>query len=144
MSKRTSISNAIANKFKDINGTDIYLTNIFGNSYPYLKFWDEVNDFPCVYMTNGTELREYHPDGFKWGYLNITLKLYAKGEDSSMQLENLLADIETVIDNNRQVVYDAVNGYETTEIQILSITTDAGLLAPYAIGEMNLQVRYDV
>jgi hypothetical protein len=38
-------------------------------------------------------------------------------------------------------VYDET-GAETTEILITSITTDEGLLAPYGVGEINLQVRY--
>jgi hypothetical protein len=41
-------------------------------------------------------------------------------------------------------VYDAVNNHETTEILVVSITTDEGLLAPYAVGELNLQVRYQL
>jgi hypothetical protein len=144
MSRRTSISKALAEKLKGIDGTTLYKTNIFGNAYSYLKFWDEINDFPAVYMTNGTEVREYHPGGFAWGYLNVSLKVYTKGEDSGQQLEDLLEDVETVINNNRQLVYDLDNNYETTEILITSITTDEGLLAPYGIGEINLQVRYQV
>jgi hypothetical protein len=57
-------------------------------------------------------------------------------------LESLLQDLETCIDNNRVLQYDG--SHETTEILITSITTDEGLLDPYAIGEINLQVRYQV
>ena len=142
MSRRTSIVKALAEKLKTIDGTGTFKSNLFGNAYSYMKFWDEVYDFPCVYMTNGTEVREYHPSSFTWGYLNVSLKIYTKGEDSGQLLENVLEDIEDVINNNRALVYDIDNGYETTEILITSITTDEGLLAPYAIGEMNLQVRY--
>ena len=59
MSKRTSIVKAIADKIKLINGVAPYKTNLFQNSYAKLKFWDEVNDFPCVYVTPGSEIREY-------------------------------------------------------------------------------------
>lgn len=144
MSRRTSIVKAIANKIKLINGTGPYKTNLFQNSYAKLKFWDEVNDFPCVYVTPGSEQRQYLPSSFTWGFLGICIKVYCKGDDAQEQLELLLADIETVIDNNRQLVYDATNNYETTEILIQEITTDEGLLAPYAIGEINLQVRYEL
>ena len=144
MSRRTSISKALAAKLALIDGTGTYKSSVFGNAKPYMKFWDEVNNFPCIYMTNGTEVREYHPGGFAWGFLNVSLKVYAKGEDSGQLLENLLEDMEEVINANRGLVYDEINGLETTEILITSITTDEGLLAPYAIGEMNLQVRYAV
>lgn len=143
MSRRTSITNALTEKFKTlINGQAPYKTNLFGNATPKLKFWDEVNDFPSVYLTSGTELREYLPAQFTWGFLGISIKVYCKGEDASDQLENLLEDIEHVVDTNRVLVYDTVNGYETTEILVQSITTDEGLLRPYAVGEINLQVRY--
>ena len=144
MSRRTSIVKAIADKIKLVNGTGIYKTNLFQNSYAKLKFWDEVNDFPCVYVTPGSEQRQYLPGNFTWGFLGICIKVYCKGDDAQEQLELLLADIEHVIDRNRQLVYDSTNSYETTEILIQEITTDEGLLAPYAIGEINLQVRYEL
>ena len=143
-SKRNSIVKALSEKFKLINGTGLYSINLFNNSYAKLKFWDEVKDFPAVYLTSGTEMREYHPSGFTWGFIGIAVKVYCKGETSQDQLELLLGDLETVIDNNRVLEYDSTNHYTTTEILVQSITTDEGLLYPYAIGEINLQARYEV
>ena len=85
------------------------------------------------------------PGGFAWGFLNVCVKVYTKGEDAQQQLENLLEDIENVIDGLRSVlVYDATNNYSTSELSITSITTDEGLLAPYGVGEITLLVRYQV
>ena len=142
MTKRISIVTALAEKFKVIDGTTGYKTDLNDNSYPKLKFWDEVTDFPCVYLTAGSEIREYMPSDFTWGFLGISMKLYCHGEFAQEELEQLLQDVEDVIDKNRVLVYDDVSNYETTEILLTSITTDEGLLAPYAIGEINLQVRY--
>lgn len=144
MSRRSSIVSALAEKFKEINGTGQYKTNLYENSFAKLKFWDEVADFPSVYMSTGTETREYLPAQFAWGFLGISIKAYVKGEDAQEQLENLLTDLEKCIDNNRMLVYDTENGYETTEILIQSITTDEGLLAPYGVGEINIEVRYQI
>lgn len=144
MSRRTSIIKALAEKLKVIDGNAPYKTNLYNNVFPILKFWDEVQDFPCVYMTTGSEVREYLPSSFAWGFLNISMKLYCKGEDGQQLLENLLEDVEKVIDSNRVLTYDQDTGYETTEILITSITTDEGLLSPYAVGEINLQVRYEI
>lgn len=138
---RTSILKALSEKFKTIDG-NAYTSNIYGNAFPKLKFWDEVSNFPSIYMSPGTEQREYLPGNFTWAYLGISIKLYCKGEDSDAQLEQLLADVEAVVDANRVLVYDSAKNYETTEILVASITTDEGLLAPYAVGEINLQVRY--
>lgn len=142
MSKRTSILKALAAKFReDLDGVK-YKSNIYGNAEPKLKFWDEVSNFSSIYMSPGSEQREYLPGDFAWCYLGVSLKVYCKGEDAQDQLEQLLEDIESVVDANRVLVYDAINNYETTEILVNSITTDEGLLSPYAIGEINLMVRY--
>ena len=146
MTKRTKIVQALAETIKNtINGTSPYITNLQNQCFAKLKFWDEVNDFPSVFITPGTETREYLPSSFAWGFLGVCVKVYCKSEDNAQeQLEQLLADLETCIDNNRQLVYDTTHGYSTTEILIASITTDEGLLAPYAVGEINLQVRYQI
>lgn len=144
MSRRTSIIKALTAKINLINGQAPYKVNLYKNAYAKLKFWDEVNDFPSVYITPGSEQREYHPGDFTWGFLGVCVKVYCKGENSQEQLEQLLEDIEHCVDANRVLEYDTANSYETTEILIQSITTDEGLLAPYAVGEINLQVRYAI
>ncbi len=145
MSRRTSIVKAFAERFKLINGTGGFKTNLFNNSFAKLKFWDEVNDFPAVFVVAGSETREYHPAGFAWGFLNVSLKIYTKGEDAQQLLENLMEDIEVSIDSARGVIqYGQTQEYSTAELSITSITTDEGLLAPYGVGEINILVRYQV
>lgn len=142
MSKRTSIIKALTEKFKEIDGSAPYTVNLYNNAHAKLVFWDECSSFPAVYMTPGTEVREYHPGDFTWAFLNVCVKVYCRGEESSTELELLLEDLETCVDKNRVLIYDTLRNLETTEILVQSITTDEGLLAPYAVGEINLQVRY--
>jgi hypothetical protein len=144
MSRRSSIVKALVEKIKEINGTAPYNSNLSGNAYAKLEFWDTVRDFPAVYVTPGSETREYLPGDFTWSFLGVCIKVYVKGEDAQEQLETLLEDIEVCVDANRVLVYDTDNNYETTEILITSITTDEGLLAPYGVGEINLHVRYPI
>lgn len=145
MSVRTSIVKALAEKFKLIDGSTGYKSNIYDNAYPKLKFWDECNDFPAIYMSTGSETRDYLPGQFKWGFLNISIKAYVKGEDPAQELEDLLEDIEKVIDENRTLMYDETNpARQTIEILINSIVTDEGLLEPYGVGEVNITVQYPV
>lgn len=145
MSRRTSILNSLAEEFKKINGESPYKVNIYENAFPKLKFWDEVSDFPCIYMSPGSETREYHPADFSWAFLNISIKVYCKGENSEQELEDLLEDIEKVLDGTKgTIVYGTSPGQETTEVSILSITTDEGLLSPYSVGEINVLIRYHI
>jgi hypothetical protein len=144
MSRRTSIVKALTEKLKLLDGQAPYQVNLSGNAFAKLKFWDEVEDFPAVYLTPGSEQREYHPGDFAWGFLGLCVKVYCRGEEAQDELERLLEDIERCVDANRVLIYDQDKNYETTEILIQSITTDEGLLAPYAVGEINLQVRYAI
>jgi hypothetical protein len=145
MSRRTSIVKALADTFKVIDGSSTFNSNIYNNSYDKLKFWDEVSDFPCIYVTAGPESREYLPGRFKWGYLTVSIKAYTKGEDAQQLLEDLLEDIEYVVDSKAGIlIYDSTNNFSTTEISITSITTDEGLLNPYGVGEVTLLVQYQV
>ena len=142
MSRRSSIINALVAKLNDtLVGAAPYQTNLSNNCFAKLRFWDEVNDFPSVFITPGSETREYLPADFTWAYLGLSVKIYVRGEEPQTELEALLEDVERCVDANRVLVYDE-SGSETTEILITSITTDEGLLAPYGVGEINLQVRY--
>jgi hypothetical protein len=143
MSSRSSIAKVLAEKLALINGSSPYNSLVHSaNISTKLKFWDEVNDWPYICIVPGPETREYLPGGFKWGHLSITLKVYVQEEDPLEKLELLLEDVETVITLNERLEY--IPGKHTTEILITSITTDEGLLAPYGVGEIVLQVRYEV
>jgi hypothetical protein len=145
MSRRTSIVKALTAKINSaLDGNLPYNFNLYGKAEPKLKFWDECLEFPAVFVTPGTEQREYHPSSFTWGHLGVCLKVYVKSDTASEDLELLLETLEHLIDDNRVLVYDDVNNYDTTEILIQSITTDEGLLHPYGVGEINLLVRYQI
>lgn len=142
MTARSKITDALIAKFKLINGKGVYSTNIFNNVFKGIKFWDSINDYPAVYIAAGTETREYLPGDFKWGYINITARVFVKEDDPQARLEKILEDIETVLDANNNLLYDT--NQEIVEIRILSIQTDEGILTPYGAGEMLFQVRYDL
>lgn len=144
MSARSQIVDALVEELKAINGVAPYNINIFNNCFSKHKFWDEVQDFPSIYVVAGKEDREYLPGAFKWGHLGISIKVYVKKEEPQEDLEKLISDIELVIDNSFRLTYGPNPGEETTEIRITSIVTDEGLLVPYGIGEVNINVQYQV
>lgn len=140
---RGAIVDALVTKLKDIDGTSSYNIDLNNNVTNKLVFWDEVNDFPYVSVTAGNEIREYLPgDSFKWGLLGVTIRIYVHDEDPVNELEKIFVDTETVIDGNNQLTYDTSK--ITQEIRIQSITSDEGLLAPYGVGEITLEVKYQV
>lgn len=142
MSHRYSIAEVITNKLKTISITNGYNTDLF-NVETGLVFWDEVNDFPYVCLVPGDERRKHLPARFVWSFMEVPIKVYCKGETAQIQLEELIRDIEKCLYSDENLVYDTTNGYKIVEITIESIVTDKGLLAPYAVGEITAQVRYE-
>ena len=142
MSARSAITKALAEKFKLINGQAPYSVNLYENVLPRLKFWDEVNDFPFVCVQASYESREYLPAAFKWGFLNVTIKIYVQEEDPVDKLEQLMTDVERVIDDNQSLEY--APGKTITEMNITSIDTDEGVLAPLGVGDISVVVRYQI
>lgn len=142
MSYRSKIVDALVVKLKDINGTGDYTSNLFNNVYNKLKFYNEVDDFPSVYLSAGPESREYLPGDFKWAYLSVTIRMYVNTEEPEAELEKLFTDIELVIDANGNLDYD--NGKMTEDMKIMTINTDEGLLAPIGVGEITLHIQYDL
>jgi hypothetical protein len=142
MSARADIKQALVTKFKEINGSGLYLSNLYTNVKDKLVYWDEVPDYPYVCVTVTNEVREYLPGDFKWGTLNVPIWVYVKSSDSEKVLENIFTDIETVVDSNLELEY--ATGKFTEDMRILTITSDEGLMEPLRIGEILLQIRYGI
>ena len=108
-----------------------------------MKFWDEVDSFPCLHMASGTETREYYGGGQKWRFLTVTIRIYVNADDPITELEELLEDVETVLDDAGQFDYSTTTGtQQVTQVTIVSISTDEGALQPLGVGEMIVEIRY--
>jgi hypothetical protein len=143
-SRRMAIVDAIGAKFKLINGNYPYRTNLYGNVLPRFKFWDEVEDFPAVHVSAGSETRQYQGGGYKDRYLTVTIRVYVSEENAIFALEKLFEDIETVLEDNANLTYTDQDGASQSvqQITILSLSTYEGALEPLAVGEIICEVRY--
>src|SRR6056300_1454780 len=142
--RRLSIVNALVAVLKQINGGSNFRTNLYQNASPRLKFWDEVEEFPAVHLNAGSETREYQGGGYKDRFMSVTFRCYVNEEDAVVALEALMEDVETVLEVNSRLAYLDKNGatQHTQQITIISIDTDEGVLEPYGVGEMLVEVRY--
>ena len=141
--RRSAILEAMAELFEKIDGGDGYKQDLSGAIEPRMKFWDEVESFPCLHMSAGTETREYWGGGNKWRYLTVTIRIYVNADDPIQELEELLEDVETVLDDAGQFDYSTTTGtQQVTQVTILSISTDEGALQPLGVGEMIVEIRY--
>jgi len=143
-SRRSNIVEALVLKLKDINGAGQYLVDLNNQVYPFLKFWDEVDEFPALHLNAGSETRTYQGGGYKARFLVITLRCYVNEEGAQEALNKLMEDVETVIEENSRLEYsDAQNNvFSTQQITLVSIDTDEGVLEPLGVGEILIEVQY--
>lgn len=143
-SRRANIVNALVEQFKQINGSGQMVTDVSDNVHPFLKFWDEIEDFPAIHLNAGSEAREYQGGGFKDRFLTITVRCYVNEENAQDALNALMEDVETVVEENSRLQYqDRLNAtHFTQQITVISIDTDEGVLEPLGVGEMLIEVRY--
>ena len=143
--RRTEIINFLIGELKKIDGgISPYDTsyqfnhNVFNNVYRKIKFLDEVNDFPSIYLSAGTEIRNFQSENLTVATLNVIIRAYVYGEDNSQTAaDNLVEDIE-------HVVYSIGDEPEKgiLDITIENISADEGLAFPYGIAELELSVVY--
>jgi hypothetical protein len=143
--RRTEIVDLLVTNLKNIDGgtssynaSYTYTQNLFDNVYRKIKFLDEVNDFPALYLSAGTEIRNFNSLSLTVATLDVTIRAYVYGEDNSQSLaDDLVQDIEHVIyslgDNPEKGILD---------ITIDSISIDEGLATPYGLAEVELTVVY--
>jgi hypothetical protein len=146
-SRRTEIIDFIVTQLKEIDGevsgfnpSYTYTQNLFNNVYRRIKFLDEVNDFPALYVSAGTELRDFNSKSLTVATLDATIRAYVFGEDNSQSLvDDITQDIEHIIysigDNPDKGILD---------ITIDSITSDEGLATPYGLAEVELTIVYRI
>ena len=144
-SRRRDISNFLVGELKKIDGgvstfdsSYTYQVNLFDNVFRRLKFLDEINDFPSVYIQAGTEDRVYDSKGLTTSTLDLMIRVYVHTENAVEELESTMQDIEFVIYNMDTEKYGIM------DVQVASMGTDEGLLDPYGIGEVAVTVQYDV
>ena len=141
--RRSAILEAMAELFEKIDGGDGYKQDLTGAIEPRMKFWDEVESFPCLHMSAGTETREYYGGGNKWRFLTVTIRIYVNADDPIQELEELLEDVETVLDDAGQFDYGTSEGTkQISQLTVISISTDEGALQPLGVGEMIVEIRY--
>tara|TARA_B110000483_G_scaffold225675_1_gene285582 strand:- start:487 stop:942 length:456 start_codon:yes stop_codon:yes gene_type:complete len=143
-SRRSNIVEALVLKLKDISGAGQYLVDLNNQVYPFLKFWDEVDEFPAIHLNAGSETRTYQGGGYKDRFLVITIRCYVNEEGAQEALNKLMEDVETVIEENSRLEYsDAQNNvFSTQQITLVSIDTDEGVLEPLGVGEILIEVQY--
>ena len=142
--RRRAIVEALCQKLENINGSPPFRTSV-SKVERRLKFWDEVNEFPTIHVGAGAETRDYDGGGFRFRFLQLTVRCYVSDDDDVIEaLEELLEDVETVIEDSDPLTYYDSTGASQSTVQtnIITVDTDEGVLEPLGVGEITCEIRY--
>jgi hypothetical protein len=142
--RRYGIILALCDVLKTIDGTGEFLSNLDSNVHPTLKFWDEIEEYPAVHISSGTEYREYQGGGYADRYLSVSIKIYVEEENSPLGLDLIIEDIETVLEENSALAYYDKRGVKQCvhQISISTIVTDEGILDPAGMADISILIHY--
>lgn len=111
--------------------------------------FNDITDYPYITVSPGPETRTYESSHIIWKYLTVYIRVYVQNDNATEELEAIISDIEDTIDKDYKLGYTVlkdgvvVEEGAITDIEIPSIITDEGALAPNAFGEITLEIRYD-
>ena len=144
-SRRTDIIDLLVSQLKEIDGAEssfdsdyTYNVNWYNNVERKIKFLDEVNDFPSVYIAAGTEIRDFNSQSLTTATLDATIRAYVFSDDESQdKIDDLIQDIEHVI---YRIGDNSDKGIQ--ENSISNISVDEGLFTPFGLGEIEITIDY--
>jgi hypothetical protein len=143
-SRRREIINFIIAQLKTIDGATssygyTFKTNLSQNVFKGLKYIDQINDFPSIYVQGGVETYSYNSKTNTQGSMEIMVRVYTYEENSMYKLEDIIEDITHALERIKFTQNSRIISAEVS-----SIDSDSGLLDPYGLGEIRVLVIYDV
>ena len=112
------------------------------NVHKRFKFLDELNDFPSVCFVAGTERRDQLGANRRLATIDIALRGYVFDENNVDKAEILAQNVESKVDSFSANVAARANG--VSDARVISFRTDEGLLQPYGVADLEIQIFYDL
>jgi hypothetical protein len=100
-----------------------------------MRFLHEINDFPQFYVHAGRESRTHIGRGVRLCVIETDIRGYVYS-DSFEDIEAYARSIEHAIQSFRPSIID--------EARVLSLSTDEGLMRPYALCDISAQILYRI
>ena len=112
------------------------------NVHKRFKFLDELNDFPSLCFVAGSERREQLGANRRLGTIDVALRGYVFDENNVDKAEILAQNVESKVDSFSANVAARANG--VSDARVTSFRTDEGLLQPYGVADLEIQIFYDL
>jgi hypothetical protein len=126
MSKRTSIITTLISHIE---------SQTSASGYRGLRFLHEINSFPAFYIHPEAETRIHISSDTRHAVISCSLRGY-QHSDNLDDIEDFARTLEAAIDSFSSTLVE--------EIRVTSLRTDEGLLEPYGVVDMRLEILYVV
>ena len=103
-----------------------------------MRFIHEINSFPAFYIHPQNESRVHEGAGESYAICAISIRGY-EYSDSLDRIEDYMREIEESIQTYARAYPSLVD-----DARVISLRTDEGVMAPYGIVDMQLEVLYSV
>ena len=112
------------------------------NVFRHFKYLDEINDFPTVCLTPGSEARQELSANRRLGSIAVSLRGYVFDENNLDSAEILAQNVEVKIDSFSANTASKANGL--CDARVVTFRTDEGLFEPYGMADLEIELLYDV
>lgn len=106
--------------------------------YRGMRFLHEINSFPAFYIHPQNESRVHEGDASAYAVQSISIRGF-QYSDQLDDIEQFMRDIETAIQSYAPAYPSLVE-----DARVVSVRTDEGVMAPYGIVDMQLEILYDI
>lgn len=113
-------------------------TNSSSPGFRGYRFLHEINTFPAFYVAFHNERRIHKGAGTVYGIISMNLRGYC-WSDNLDSIEEYMRTLETAIQTYRPSFLRFVD-----EARVISARTDEGVMQPYGVIDLDLEVLYQV
>lgn len=132
MARRTEIIDYLVNRLGTISG--------LAQAHRSYKYLEDINDFPTVTLGGAGENNDEYGDGQILKTMTQSIRGYVMTDDDSLHdSENLASDIETVVND----FASQASNLSVHESRVVALTTDEGLLSPYGVCDVTIEIDYE-
>jgi hypothetical protein len=132
--RRTDVVNSFVTHLQAISSVEPR------NVYKSYRWIDELNDYPAITFVPRREARLHRGAGRKLAALIIELRGYTYGEGSTEAAELLAHEIEQRV----QTFAETYRQHQVESAVITTVRTDEGLMNPYGVCDLSINITYDV
>ena len=136
-STRENIIANVKSTLEAVATTNGYNYTLSGRVHRFLKHWDDCNEFPQVFVSDGEETKDYSENPIVDCFLTVVIRGYEHDTtDASTKINNLIEDIE------KALAVDYTRGGYAVNTTPVSIATDEGWLTPHGLFEYRFEIFY--